>query len=191
MHSHVRGARLEGVNSQLPVGGLRRDDGPVGNGDGHRLVRVRRQDLHVEGPLLTDPEGQRVGCDLNCLGLGRWQGRGQRGLAQGARIRAIDRAIHNSDHLTGLAVYLTVQGEHGPTEREVYHRGAFNNRFRVRAGYLVSTLKAGCWSLRHIDLLAPFTGRDSHSQRRQPFGIPIYSMEVTPPPMSFAATVRS
>lgn len=65
MHSHVRGARLEGVNSQLPVGGLRRDDGPVGNADGHRLVRALGQDLDVEGPLLTDPEGQRFGCDLN------------------------------------------------------------------------------------------------------------------------------
>lgn len=136
------------------------------------------------------PECQRLGRDLDAGGFGRQRGR-QHGLALRTRIRAIDRAIHNSDHLTGLAVYLTVQGEHGPTEREVYHRGAFNDRFRVRAGYLVSTLKAGCWSLRHIDLLAPFTGRDSHSQRRQPFGMPIYSMEVTPSPMSFAATVRS
>ena len=135
---------LRGVNSQLPVGGLRRDDGPVGNGDGHRLVRVRRQDLHVEGPLLTDPEGQRVGCDLNCLGLGRWQGRGQRGLAQGARIRAIDSAINDSDHLTGSTVYLAVQRERQPAGRKVHHRAAFNDRPRVRTGYLVSTLEAGC-----------------------------------------------
>ena len=81
------------------------------------------------------------GRDLDAGGFGRQRGR-QHGLALRTRIRAIDRAIHNSDHLTGLAVYLTVQGEHGPTERKVYHRGAFNNRFRVRAGYLVSTLKA-------------------------------------------------